>query len=318
MFPSPPLTLAIGPQRPGIGSWEWLGADLGEELIRHYRVAPFADTIPSCDVVILIKELPPGSLEEAADRRIPVIYCPVDRYGSGAEIDREGLRLRLCDRIVLHCEELRKYFQSYTRVSVLEHHLRFVPETIPQRKCKSHPEILWVGHQSHMPLLVNYVNHHPLPGRLTVLTDWEEAGIEERRPAEFHFDSPLPVRLLRWSRARHLQAVCEADLALDIKGPDFRQRHKPSAKAFDFLASNLPLAINADSSPARHLKRLGFKMASPEDPKHWLSEEYRQETERFGAWLRETYSRPQLGNQWRRLIEETAEKPLTLSGDRNR
>ena len=53
--------------------------------------------------------------------------------------------------------------------------------------------------------------------------------------------------------------------AIDIKGDDFRSRHKPPAKAIDFIASGVPLAMNPDSSMVEHLARMGFDVASPLD-----------------------------------------------------
>lgn len=314
MVPHHKPTIGFGPERPGIGSWEWLGEDLAAELSPSYYITKFTDQIPVCDVLVLIKEFLPRVLDSAFQRNIPVIYCPVDCYGSSAEIDRDGPRLRLCDIIVLHCGELRKYFQSYAPVQVLEHHLRFVPPLVPQRKDTDELQILWVGHHSHVPLLVDYVNHHPLPGHLAVLTNGDDKDIKVRNPREFGFGPHVPVRVERWSPEAHRKAALEVDLAFDIKGTDFRQRHKPSAKALDFLASNLPLAINADSSPARHLKHLGFEVAAPDDHSRWLSEDYRQETAAFGRWLRETYSRARIGIQWRHVIDETLAQTHSLAG----
>jgi hypothetical protein len=311
-------TLAFGPKRPGIGSWEWLGEDLAQELERYYHITSFTDCVPDCDAVVLIKELlSHEQLEQITDTRA-VIYCPVDCYGSAAELDRDGLRLRLCDRIVLHCECLRKYFQSYAPVKALEHHLRFVPETISLKRATTHPMIVWVGHRSHLPLLVDYANHHSLPGRLEVLTNGEEEAGEVWMAADFGFNPRLPIRIQRWTAERHRQAVSEADLAIDLKGSDFRQRHKPSAKALDFLASNLPLAMNVDSRPAQHLRQMGVFVPAPHDHERWLSEEYRRETERFGQQLRETFSRPQVGQEWRRMIDETLTQKQALVGGHNR
>ncbi len=82
-----------------------------------------------------------------------------------------------------------------------------------------------------------------------------------------------------------------AKAALDIKGQDFRSRHKPPPKAMDFLASGVPLAMNPESSPVEHLARMGFAVPSPLDTQRWFSREYWKETRRFGQALRELFLR---------------------------
>ena len=78
----------------------------------------------------------------------------------------------------------------------------------------------------------------------------------------------------------------------------------PPAKAIDFLASGVPLAMNADSSPVEHLARMGFEVPSPLDTERWLSREYGEETRRFGAALRELLSLERIGLRYKRIIEE--------------
>jgi hypothetical protein len=79
--------------------------------------------------------------------------------------------------------------------------------------------------------------------------------------------------------------------------------HKPPAKAIDFLAAGVPLAMNADSSSVDHLAGMGFDVPDPQDHERWLSRAYWDETRRFGAALAEMYSRERVA--WRnwRLIE---------------
>jgi hypothetical protein len=95
----------------------------------------------------------------------------------------------------------------------------------------------------------------------------------------------------------------EAKAALDIKGTDFRSRHKPPAKAMDFIASGIPLAMNTDSCVVDHLGAMGFDVSSPLDNERWLSPEYWRETQRFGRAIRELYSRERVGRRYKRLID---------------
>src|SRR5206468_1945461 len=90
--------------------------------------------------------------------------------------------------------------------------------------------ILWVGVRTNLTPLVEWVNAHPLPGGLCVLTNPEQPG-SMPAAAEWGFRHPEGVRVEEWSADLHRQRTAEARAALDIKGRDFRQRHKPPAKA---------------------------------------------------------------------------------------
>ena len=64
------------------------------------------------------------------------------------------------------------------------------------------------------------------------------------------------------------------------------------------------LAMNAESSVVEHLARMGFEVASPNDPHWWLSREYWEETVRFGRALRELLSLKRIGLRYKRIIDE--------------
>src|SRR5205823_4435613 len=149
--------------------------------------------------------------------------------------------------------------------------------------------IVWVGVRTNLPPLVEWANAHPLAGTLLVLTNPEDPQ-HVPRPEQLGFRQPERVLVKRWTPEEHLACVAKACAAIDIKGEDFRSRHKPPAKAIDFIASGVPLAMNPGSSPVEHLADLGFEVASPLDPDRWLSQEYAEETLRFGAALRELLS----------------------------
>src|SRR5207244_1449787 len=93
-----------------------------------------------------------------------------------------------------------------------------------------------------------------------------------------------------------------ARAAIDIKGENHRQRHKPPAKAIDFIASGVPLAMNESTSPVEHLARFGFDVASPLEPERWLSRAYWEQTRHFGLALREILSLRWVALRWRWLI----------------
>ena len=293
--------VAFGPALPGNGSWEWNGADLAESLSGVFETVTFEREIPSCDVLVVVKFPPSLEAIRAVASKAAVIFAPVDYYGSCAEIDQDALMLRQCARIVVHSPRLAKYFRSYVPVQGLDHHVRFINS--PDEERPSDGPILYVGVRSNLPALVDYVNEHSLPLELVVLTNPEDPA---RSPTakDYGFHAHDRVRIETWSPEAHQAWLKRASVALDIKGTNFRQRHKPPTKAVDFIASGLPLAVNSDSSSAEYLSEMGFDVASPDDPERWFSNEYRQETVRFGRALTELYSRNRIAHRWARLIND--------------
>ena len=294
--------VAFGPEMLGWGSWDWVGADLWQEVGRHYRTATFRnDDAPDCDVLVVVKHPPTRDLLVRLPPRTTVVFLPVDRYGAGGEIDADRDLLRRCSRVVVHCERLRRYFEPYAPVEYLDHHVKFVADRpVPYRE---DGPTLWVGARSNLPPLVEWVNAHPSPSELLVLTNPETPG-QVPPPAAFGFRVGLPVVVEEWSPVGHLVALSRCRAAIDVKGDDFRARHKPPAKAIDFLAAGVPLAMNPDSSPVEHLARLGFDVPSPVDVGRWLSREYWEETRRFGSALRELLSRERVGRRFKRIIDD--------------
>jgi hypothetical protein len=301
--------IAFGPEMPGWGSWDWVGADLLAELARYYQTVSFGGReVPDCDILIVVKHMLTPEVVERVARRAAVLFCPIDAYGSSAEIEADATMLARCARIVIHCERLRRYFAPFAPVDYMDHHVKF---TVPPRdQLPTEGSVLWVGVRTNLPPLVEWVNAHPLPFALHVLTNPEVPG-HVPSAQDFGFRPGLPVTVGEWSPEAHRTWLLRSRAALDVKGCDFRSLHKPPAKALDFIASGLPLAMNPDSSPVEHLARMGFEVVSPEDAERWLSREYRDETQRFAAALRELLSLERIGRRWKRLIDEVlAERRL--------
>lgn len=306
------LSVAFGPEMPGFGSWEWVGAETARELAKYFDVVTFRDSIPSCDVVVFVKFHPPIDHIRLLPGKTRVVYAPIDIYGSAADIDADAGFLLRCDRIVVHCERLRKYFSSYAPVSYIDHHLR---HTAPPRIlfCEKGP-ILWVGVPTNLPPLVEWANHHALPEELWVLTN-PEGGSRSQTPQHYGFSTTNNVRIETWTPARHLAWTEHARGALDIKGDDFRARHKPPAKALDFLASNLPLAMHGHTSSAEHVMQLGFPLAEPEDFDRWLSRAYWDELSQFATLVRESLPLSRIGHAWKNLLQRVyADKCAHMCG----
>jgi hypothetical protein len=310
-IPSRP-SVAFGPVVPGWGSWEWLGAGLATELAGSCATTCFPSwDVPDAAVVFVIKHVPPPEWLAMAAERSAVVFCPVDAYGSPAAIDADAALLRQCGRIVVSCERLRRFFAPYAPVEYLDHPVKFAAPLRPTWQADG--PFLWVGVRSNLPPLIEWVNRHPLPGELVVLTNLEDPADVPAATA-FGFRPDRAVRIEHWSPERHLERTAQARAALDVKGQDFRARHKPPAKALDFLASGVPLALNPDSSPVEHLARLGFTVASPLDTDRWLSRDYWEDTQRFGAALRELLSLRRVGLRYRRLIDELVAERGKASG----
>ena len=296
--------VCIGPVYPGIGSWEWIGQQMGEELSQHYDVEYFSDSIPNCDLAVIVKYDFPR-LMDSKPIGVPVIFCPVDCYGSVRDIDLDGKYLFQCSQIVTHSESLRKYFNAYAPVEYLDHHVRFISETI-SLKPEDGP-ILWTGIRSNLPPLIEWINRNPLDQELWILTNLDQ-GTSTISPREVGFTGSQIVRIENWESQKHIAWTELANCAIDIKGMDFRARHKPPAKAIDSLASGLPLAMNADSSSVKHLARRGFQVASIEDRDFWFSKEYRDHTLDLAVELREKLSRENVGKQFKTIIDRVLEK----------
>jgi hypothetical protein len=201
----------------------------------------------------------------------------------------------------------------------------------------AHDFVLWVGVRSNLPPLVDWINRHRLELPLVVLTNLEQEaegvgdGTDGRRDdrkitdrkmgrersselaAAFGFMKGREVWVEDWSAQRQRELTAIAAGAIDIKGDDFRQRHKPPAKAIDFIASGLPLAMN-ESSSTEQLARLGFEIASPLDAGRWFSGQYREDTAAFGRELRERLSLRRVGMAWSTLVEEVLEERMKEEG----
>jgi glycosyltransferase involved in cell wall biosynthesis len=300
---------------PGWGSWEWIGADLAAALGKSDQVSTFpAWTEPDADVVLVVKHAPPTNWVERIAKKAALIYMPVDFFGDVAEIAQNADWLKLCQRIVVHCERLRRHFEPYARVEYLDHHVKFAAPL--RRASRLSGEILWVGVRSNLEPLVDWVNVHRLPAPLQVLTNLEDPK-ESPEPTSLGFRADVAVNIYHWSPEAQRQRTAAARAAIDIKAKDFRSRHKPPAKAIDFLASGVPLAMNGDSSPVEHLASLGFRLAQPLDSERWLSREYAQETRRMGTRLRAELSVEKIAQRLRQIIADAAaQRPGTVGANR--
>jgi hypothetical protein len=306
----PAATVAFGPEVPGWGSWLWAGDDIRRHLAATGACLTIAFPawevhrawdVPDADAVVVVKHAPPPEWAEQVARRAALLYAPIDSYGSAAAIDAHAATLRRCARILIHAEPLRKYFEPFAPVEYIDHHIKFAA---PLRvEYRSAGDLLWVGVRSNLPPLVAWVNEHELPYPLDVLTNLEDQTYLPT-PAELGFRPDRSIRIHDWCAARQAELTATARGVLDIKGTDFRARHKPPAKGIDVIASGVPLAMNADSSTVEHLARLGFDVAEPLDFERWFSRDYWDEARRFGQALRELLSLERVARRYQRIIHD--------------
>lgn len=279
---------------PGFGSWEWIGAALCQELSDDFTTLTFQETVPECDIVIYVKFHPPLIKFDNNEKRPAVVFCPIDFYGTGQEIDADAPFLFSCNEIIVHSESLTKYFRPYAKTTVLDHHLKYVTPEI--KTFQSDGPIFWTGVRTNLQPLVRWVNAHDLPEELWVLTNLEDSA-QSVLPDAFGFNNRNTIRVENWSPQLHLEWLSLARAGIDIKGSDFRSRHKPPTKACDAIASGLPLAMNKDSYATEYFLQRKFELANPEDADYWLSRDYWEKTYRQAVDLRQSHSLPAIGKR---------------------
>lgn len=288
----------LGPVMQGWGSWEWLGQSMILAFERYAEVTTFNyDQEPPNDgAVIIIKHPPPPTWWKSLPPEIPAIYAPVDFYESLRDIDAHAPWLIQLKHVVVHSHRLLPYFLSYVPVTYLDHQLRFIHDEMIQ----PNPDgpVLWIGVHTSLPPLIDWLGSHRLPRPLHILTNLDPCP-----PADLGFNASHPIVLQRWSPERHLAILKEVSGALDIKGSDFRSRHKPPTKALDYLAAGLPVALESNSSSAEYLRSLGFQVEAP-DSSEWFSGQYLASCHQFGQRLRSTHHATNLASHWWKIISE--------------
>ena len=248
-------TLAVGPCLPTFGSWNWIAGDILKGFSSKWTVISFddPDNPPAADIVLFLKFKPLAPRLTELRKHALLVYMPVDVYGSCAEIEADCRSLQSMDVILVHCARLLRYFSVYSRTEYVDHALRYIT-TEPVTPAPDGP-LLWIGKEGNIGPFVEWCNQQTLGRPVRVLTDqWNEA----RSFTELGFNYRNAIEVSLWTAERHVASLATAALAVDIKGHDFRSRHKPPAKVLDFLASGLPALINKGSSADLHLSGLGI------------------------------------------------------------
>jgi glycosyltransferase involved in cell wall biosynthesis len=294
-------TVAVGPALPGSGSWDHVGTELVRIMTPPGTWKAFAAwEEPAAATFVIIKHVPPAAWIDRIARRAAVLYCPFDYYGSLADVAADAAALRRCTRILVHDAALRPVFESYAPVEILECPIHTVGPL--RRRFVGEGIILWAGARPDLAPLVDWVNAHPLPNELVVLSQFDD---RDPLPAsvDFGFLPGRAVRLERWTKDRQVELMTACRAALDITGSGWRAGYAQTINALEMLASGIPLAVNPENSLVANLAARGLDVASPLDLERWLSPIYWQECRRIGRELRQRSTIPKMAARCRSLVK---------------
>ncbi len=310
-----PRTVAFGPAR-DVPSWSWAGLDTARELSKYYDVVIYDSwsTPPDCDVLFVVKERPPDSFINDAQKKTKLVYCPIDAYRDHDQLARDADVFRTCAMVLVHCERLLPLVRSYcNNTHFVEHHARYALNEMAGYKETGF--ILWIGACQYVPYLVKWLEQHPIDHEIKILTDIDNyrgrhaarvfaAEIGMRFEISEDASSIAGCQVYRWSERRQDEMMRACKAALDVKmTAKFEQRHKPPTKAQQYIASGIPFAVNPDSYSAEYFRVRGLEVASPVETARWLSREYWEATRVCGDRLRVSTSSEAVGSRYRELIE---------------
>jgi len=274
------IHVAIGPKLPEFGSWNWLGEGLSANLHFPFVVKQFADSNqpPEADIVVYIKFLPAQQQLAKVARESKVVFFPVDLHGGCHEIDEAYESYRLLSRVIVNSRRLARYFHGYCDITYLDHPLKYA--LAEPRLTNDDGPLIWIDQECNLQPVLEWVNSRHLKRELWVLSNF----VSSSKQLGF---AKLGIRTENWTVTRHCEYLKVATAAIDIKGNNFRARHKPPAKAFDYLASGIPVIVNQGSSADLHISRLGFSNLYPETWQSELNSDYRQTVFEFAKGLHE-------------------------------
>lgn len=302
------VKVAIGPVA-RFPSWQWLGEDTARELSKYFQVVFFEKSeIPNADVAIVFKHLPTMRFVET----IRTIYCPIDFFSFEAAISQQAKILEKCALILSHSYRLIPLLAKYCRTEAIDHHLKFQTKEIAEYKQEGF--ILWAGGFESSPYLLKYIDTHPLPYPIRLLTNYKDqnainAGVAlaNRLKTKVRQKSAADIELELWTPQRQVTILNEAKAAIDIKGDNFNQLHKPPTKAQKYVCAGVPFAVNQESASYEYLEMKGLHPATPDDLDYWFSEDYYLKTKNLAVTLREELSLEKIGERYKEFVLEACE-----------
>lgn len=307
---TPVRSIAIGPELPEFGSWNWIGRDWIEMLCETYNLSTFSD-LNACprdvDAVIFVKFKPDVSgLHALSASGISIFFAPVDVYGSAEEIDEDRHSLRIVDAVLVHSPRLLRYFAGYCTVKYIDHTIKYATPEIVSGNCNG--PYLWVGRRCNLSPLVAWKNQTSLDRELWILTnDVDEGGATHVQSNSIGLKRSGSIRIEPWTPELQVDWTAMACCAIDVKANDFRARHKPPAKALDFAASGLPVASNRGSSVDLHFRQLGQKIIPLDEIATCQNSECVMLARDFALMLRESNGFQAVSEVLQRHVKETLE-----------
>lgn len=310
-------TIAIGPET-NAPSWRWVGFDTARELSKYYNVLIFSrnESIPACDALLIVKGIPP--LDEVINRHnagTRISYAPIDNFQTPHEISDQVEFLDCCSTIFSHSQALTRYLSPFCEnIIPVDHNGKFyLPSIRPWRHTGS---VLWVGAMQYVCYLIKWLEQFPLDLDIRILTNTEKRHVQtcrimaERLGVKFEmqeFQEQYSIngyKIYQWTERRQYEMMMGCRAAIDIKGgywngEDWAQLTKPPTKSQKYIASGIPFATNGDSTGAEYFRRRGFEIASPHNPKWWLSSEYWEQTAQEAQKLRQTTTLEAVGKVYR-------------------
>jgi hypothetical protein len=265
-------SISIGPELPEFGSWNWLGKWMIETLSPTFDVTTFSDheNPPPTDVVVFLKFKSSTIRLMELQQTSRLVFVPVDVYGNSWEIDSDVVNLRLLSLVILHCQRLTRYFRGVTDFVCLDHPLKYILPEIRSERVDG--PLLWIGKKCNLAAVIPYLQEFSQTHDIRLLTDIDQNSCR----AEAFGLSDRRTQVGKWSPQRHIEWMATAKAAVDVKGDDFRSRHKPPAKSIDFLASGVPVITNRGSSVDLNLTPRGFSLLDADRWSEDLSVEHQE------------------------------------------
>lgn len=287
------LTIAFGPKRNKIvGSWRWFGEDLAKELEKYYNIKYVEQNkkCPKCDVLIIVKNVEFAVQQMKYISPEKIIYLSIDHFKSPTQLRNERIKLKNC--ITVHqSESMMNTMEQYCKEYFINHHIKFGQEF---NQYQEFGPIFWVGGSQYIDIILKYLNEHKINKPIKMVTTGRHKG---------KYINLTDIEYTNWTPDNQLKIQKQCKVAIDIKGFDWWQKHKPTTKLMDYIAAGLPPATNKISHGYEYLLKLGFDCCSPEETDRWFSRDYYLETLKFRNKVIELCSLENIGLKYREIID---------------
>lgn len=314
--------IAFGPML-GLPSTEWVGKDIALHIDTEYEdidVELFHnfDFLPQVETIFIVKYLPHLDwLIKANNEKIDVVYFPVDYFHHPSVLERDAVKLKLLDGIVLHNERLNNSLpSSEVATFFVDHYLKY--QLPVKRQFLNRNFVLWVGHIEYLPSLIETLASDKIPLPVKILTDLENLSDKQeylekeilKNTGVFNLEKKLDYVKLngflleQWTSERQQNYMLSCRGAFDTKSMDFSHITKPPTKAQKYIFNAIPFATDAHTYAQEYFSKKGLELATLEQLERWLSEEYFNEINSFQEKYKETQTLAYISNEYLKIAEE--------------